>query len=128
MKPAPLVAIVSYARAGALDFAWAQYLAGGYDSRGDDPAALSVKGRLLKDRALLAEGEKRRGLFAEAAGAYAQADAIDPQPYPLINVATLTFLAGDGDRAAALARQVLERLEGEQALAETPYYIEATRA
>jgi class 3 adenylate cyclase len=128
MQTNSLLAIIAYARAGALDFAWAQFRAGGFDMLDSDPAALSVKGRLLKDRALLASGKERRSLLIDAAAAYARADAIDPQPYPLINVATLSFLAGAQIGAAKLAREVIERLDSGKELAETPYYIAATRA
>ena len=128
MQTDSLLAIIAYARAGALDYAWSQFRAGGFDAMDDDPAALSVKGRLLKDRALLASGKERRALLIDSAAAYARADSIDPQPYPLINVATLTFLAGARSGAAKLAREVIERLDSGRQLAETPYYIAATRA
>jgi len=128
MQTVSLLAIIAYARAGALDFAWAQFRAGGFEALDEDPAALSVKGRLLKDRALLAAGEERRGLLLDAAAAYARADTIDRQPYPLINVATLTFLAGAKTGAAKLAREAIERLDAGGEIAETPYYIAATRA
>ncbi len=128
MQSVSLLAIVAYARAGALDYAWTQFRAGGFDALDDDPAALSVKGRLLKDRALLARGDERRSLLIDSAAAYARADSIDPQPYPLINVATLTFLAGARSGAAKLAREVIGRLDEGKEIAETPYYIAATRA
>ncbi len=123
-----LSAIITAARAGSLDHAQAMFVAGGYGERHDDPAALAVKGRLLKDLALRLPAESRREVFATAAGAYAAADARAPQPYTRINVATLTLLAGDRTRAAALARELLDWLAVDTAIAETPYYLAATRA
>lgn len=133
MTPLPL--ITALARAGALEQALRLFDEGGYHQARDSPAALAVKGRLLKDRALAVRatpqatggGGERGALLAEAAAAYAAADALDPQPYLLINVATLVFLSGDTTRARAVAGEVLERLEA-PGLAETPYWIAATRA
>ena len=48
---APLSSIVALARAGALDHAWSLFRAAGHDERDDDPAVLTVMGRLLKDSA-----------------------------------------------------------------------------
>jgi tetratricopeptide (TPR) repeat protein len=94
----------------------------------DDPAALGVKGRLLKDRALAEVGPRRGQLFADAAAAYASAAALSDSTYPLINAATLTLFSGDSDRAESLARQVLEGIERDPDEPETPYYRAATRA
>jgi tetratricopeptide (TPR) repeat protein len=127
----PLPLITALARAGALEQASRLFEEGGYFQARENPAALAVKGRLLKDRALAAretgDGGERGALLAEAASAYAAADALDPQPYLLINVATLAFLGGDTTRARVVAGEVLERLEAPN-LAETPYWIAATRA
>lgn len=92
-----LPAIITAARAGALDHAETLFAAGGFDRRVDDPAALAVKGRLLKDRAALLPLAERRAGFAAAAAAYAAADALAPQPYTRINLATLTMLAGNAN-------------------------------
>lgn len=126
MESVLLPLITSLARAGALDRAWALFEAEGLHERYDDPAVLAVKGRLLKDRAIRADVEDRAAVLADAAQAYAAADALDPQPYLLINVATLSALRGDWDAAARTADTVLERLV--RPVAETPYYIAATRA
>jgi hypothetical protein len=94
----------------------------------DDPAVLSVRGRLLKDRAQAASGEVRRRLFLEAAQAYAKAGGIGGATYPLINAATLSRLAGQAEQSRALAGQVLERLADEHDEPETLYWRAATRA
>lgn len=121
-----LIAITMLARSGATALAWQRFEAGGFAA--DDPAALAVRGRLLKDRARAATGAEARALFAEAADAYARAAAIDDTTYPLINAATLTLLSGDAEGAARLAAQVLERLASGAPDQETPYYRGATRA
>ncbi len=125
----PLPLITTLARSGALDRAWALFEQGGYDAATADAAALAVKGRLLKDRALKAGEGERNALLAQAEAAYAAADGLAPQAWLLINVATLAALRGERAGASELAALVLERLEQEGAVvAETPYWIAATRA
>lgn len=104
------------------------FLEAGLERVDDDPAVLSVRGRLLKDRALAAEGAERRRLYLESADAYARAGEIGGATYPLINAATLSLLAGRREQAQAFARQVLERLAQYGDEPETPYYRAATRA
>ena len=124
----PLSTIIALARAGALEHAWYQFSAAGYDRRDDDPAALNVKGRLLKDRALRARGDARRRLYLESAEAYRGSAALQPGTYPLINAATLSLLAGDPAQAAEIASEVLERIERDPDEPETPYWRGATLA
>lgn len=120
--------ITSLARSGALDRAWDLFVGAGYDAAAGDPAALAVKGRLHKDLALRAAGAERARQLGASEAAYTAADALSPQPYLLINVATLAFLAGDRARAEAAAHEVLVRLGGGAPIAETPYWLAATRA
>ena len=121
-----LPSIIAHARSGALGHAWRLFSDAGLDLIDDDPAVLSVRGRLLKDRALAAPDEpERRRFYLEAAAAYARAAELSGGAYPLINATTLSLLAGRHDQARALARQVLDRPGGEP---ETPYYRAATRA
>ena len=120
--------IAALARAGAMGRGWALFVSGGYEQRGDDPAALAVKGRLLKGRARLAAGAEQAQLFAAAADAYAAAHTLSPAPYLAINAATLRLLAGDTASAQADARAVLELLDSPVGTADTPYYLAATRA
>ena len=128
MNPTPLSTIIALARAGALEHAWYQFGAAGYDRRDDDPAALTVKGRLLKDRALRAAGEDRRRLYLQSAEAYRRSAALQPGTYPLINAATLSLLSGDRGQAVEIAREVLERIASEPEEPETPYWRAATEA
>ncbi len=124
----PLPFITTLARSGALDRAWALFEQEGYDNATADPAALAVKGRLLKDKALRAAGDERASWLSASEEAYAAADALAPEPWLLINVATLAGLQGDWGRAASTAKVVLARLDDAVSIAETPYYIAATRA
>jgi hypothetical protein len=126
--PNSLSLITTLARSGALDRAWALFREGGYDRSTTDAAALAVKGRLLKDRAWRASGEARAILLGRAAVAYSAADVIEPQPYLLINAAACRALSGDVPHAILIANAVLERIECGDEVAETPYWIAATRA
>lgn len=128
LTAAPLSTIIALARAGALDHAWYEFRAAGYDARSDDPAALTVKGRLLKDKALRASGEARRRFYLESSEAYRRSAELLPATYPLINAATLALLSGDRERAEADAREVLERIAREPDEPETPYWRAATEA
>ena len=124
----PLSTIIALARAGALDHAWAQFCGAGYDRDDGDPAALTVRGRLLKDHALRASGEEQRRFYLLSADAYQRSAALQPATYPLINAATLSLLSGDRARAEEIAREVLERIAREPEEPETPYYRAATEA
>ena len=123
-----LVTIIAHARSGALDYAWRLLRDAGLDRINDDPAVLSVVGRLLKDSALRAMGEERQRLYLEAAAAYARAGEISGATYPLINAATLSLLAGRHEQAQTLARQALAQSPTNMNEQETPYYCAATRA
>jgi len=128
LTPVPLSTIIALARAGALDHAWGQFTAAGYDRDDGDPAALTVKGRLLKDHALRASGEDRRRYYLQSAECYRRAAALQPGTYPLINAATLSLLSGDRGQAEEIAGEVLERIAREPEEPETPYWRAATQA
>ncbi|HYE43005.1 MAG TPA: tetratricopeptide repeat-containing protein, partial [Caulobacteraceae bacterium] len=127
-KPA-LLSIIAHARSGALDHAWALFTSHGFDRVDDDAAVLSVRGRLLKDRARAASGDERRALYLEAARAYGVAGALgEGATYPLINAATLSLLAGQAETSRELAALALALIDSGRDGPETPYYREATRA
>lgn len=128
MPPATLPAITALARAGAVERAWALFEEAGYHLASGEPAALAVKGRLLKDRARLAPAGDKAILFAKAASAYGEACLIDPAPYLAINAATARLLSGDQAGATEGAWAVLALLDAAKAPADTPYYLAATRA
>jgi hypothetical protein len=123
-----LPVIITMARAGSFELAERLFREGGYAERVGDAASLAVLGRLLKDRAGRLPHPQRAEAYARAAEAYAAADRAQPQPYTRLNVAALSFLAGDRDRACAIARDILDWLDSGEQLAETPYYLEAARA
>ncbi len=128
MKLDRLAFVVALARAGASMRAWSEFVAAGYD-RADDPACLSLRGRLLKDQAALASmPERRRSLYEEAAASYAEAAAATGATYPLINAGALSLLGGDPKASAAHATRVLMRIDAEPDEPETPYWRSATRA
>lgn len=123
-----MISILASARSGALDHAWRQFETAGFGPDDPDPAVHTLHGRLLKDRALRASGADRQRLFAQSADAYARADALAAAPYHLINVASMRLLAGDQRAAAQLATEVIARIDRGGDIAETPYFLEATRA
>ncbi|MGL5837087.1 MAG: tetratricopeptide repeat-containing protein [Sphingorhabdus sp.] len=120
--------ILAMARSGATQRAWDAFAAAKLDERREDPDALTLKGRLLKDRARQAAGEKRSILFAEAGAAYEQAAAFRADSYPLINAAAMALFAGDRVRAELFATKVQHMIESGADSGETPYWGEATRA
>ncbi|WP_158000005.1 TRAFs-binding domain-containing protein [Sphingomonas elodea] len=122
-----MLAITAQARAGALDRAWQMFRDAGFDRVADDPAVLSLKGRLLKDEALQLTGAARREHARAAAAAYAAAAQLAPAPYPLINAATLALIAGDLPGSRSLAADVQELLQA-GVPDETPYWLAATEA
>lgn len=126
--PRSLPAIAALVRAGAVERAWDLFVAGGFAARDRDPAALAVRGRLLKAQARLAPEADRTTLFADAARAYGAANAITPAPYLAINAATLHLLAGAEREARDEARRVLAALDAPEKPADTPYFLAATRA
>jgi hypothetical protein len=123
-----LLSIVAYARAGAEGEAWRRLEAGGFAA--DDPAALAVRGSLLKRRAASArDPEARRRLWSQAAQAYGRAADIQrTATYPFINAATLSLLAGDAAAARDRAERVLGLIEAGEDGPETPYWRGATQA
>ena len=119
--------ILSLARAGATSRAWDAFVAARLDGV-DEVGALTLKGRLLKDRAKQAVGAERAALFAESGAVYRRAATLRPDSYPLINAAAMALFGGDGAAAATIARDVLTLVDGDTSQGETPYWREATRA
>lgn len=130
MMRSQLNRITQLARAGALAQAWALFEAGGPHTPGsaDDPETLSVYGRLLKDRAAREEGALRDELLNSAIAAYRRASDLSHASYPLINAATLAFLAGRAEQSRSLATQTIALLDSLTYAPETPYWLTATRA
>jgi hypothetical protein len=126
MRGAELAGIMALARAGAVDEAMRRFEAA--PVRRDDPAALIVEGRLLKELALRARPDERGHFYRRAAAAYRRSAELQPASYPLINAAALCFVSGNQNEARSLAESVLRSIENHPDEPETPYYRTATRA
>ncbi len=103
----------AHARAGATHEA--QALLERARATTEDPALLteilSLRGRLWKDRFAWSNGNAGTAEFAERArGEYLAAYALQHDPFPGINAATLSMLLGERAAARDLAREVLSRL------------------
>lgn len=85
-----------------------------YDQLGlqdhDAVDSLTLKGRILKDKAFLHEGDERTTLLTQAGEVYERAYRASAQHYPAINAASLMMLAGAGDNARLLAKTVREAI------------------
>jgi DNA-binding SARP family transcriptional activator len=93
----------------------------------EDIAALDA--RLDKDIALAREGEQRRLWAARSATGYGEAFELYHSPYLAVNAATMWLLAGDGERAAASARQGLDVLsDAKAASSEDRYWLAVSEA
>ena len=122
-----LARIRQVARTGDTLRAWRMFEAAGLLAS-KQPDALSLRGRLLKDRALKASGEQRATFFDQAEAAYLQAAGERRATYPLINAATIAFFNGKAEQARLLAEKTLALLESGDHEPETPYWLGATRA
>ena len=71
--------------------------------------AVALKGRVLKDLAVRADGGERERLFRESSEAYQRANKLSDGYFSGINAATTSFLAGEKDRARKLATAIGER-------------------
>lgn len=95
----------------------------------NDPRALSLQARLIKDRAKRAgKGAEQARLFDQSAQLYAKAAGIAGSSYPLINAASLSLFAGKPAQARRFAQDVLDLFAANPMEGETPYWREATRA
>ncbi|WP_346764936.1 tetratricopeptide repeat-containing protein [Caulobacter sp. 602-2] len=120
-------AVLSLARAGATDFARTEFVRLGL-AVSDDPEALSLGGRLLKDVALSAEGARRRAFARASARAYVAAAASGGGRYGLVNAATMSLLAGDMGQASELATGAIDLAGQPAGQGEAGYFDRASRA
>jgi hypothetical protein len=122
--------LLAFARAGATRRAESQLAALEHEGRLEaipdarlrmDFAAL--RGRLLKDRAIAALGpDERARLAAQAAAAYERVYQHSGGCFPAVNAASLWRIAGQPDRATAMARAALAAAAAEA----DPYWRRAT--
>lgn len=122
-----LAQIRQIARAGDTLRAWRMFEGAGLLAS-EAPDTLSLKGRLLKDRALRSGNPARGQLLEQAQDAYTRAAGDRRATYPLINAATIAFLNGRDDHARLLAARVLALLESGKHEPETRYWLGATSA
>ncbi|MEO1643487.1 MAG: TRAFs-binding domain-containing protein, partial [Pseudomonadota bacterium] len=123
-------AVLALARAGATDFAQAEYERYGLDQCHDDEDIMALAARLEKDRFLTASGDKKTKHANKSAGLYQAAFEKTGGFYSGINSATMSFIsAQDAVRASIDADTILRLLPETEALSpENLYFIEATRA
>jgi class 3 adenylate cyclase len=94
-----------------------------------DPEITALDARLAKEHALSALGDERSRHALTAATLYECIHARTGGTFSGINAASMWLFAGDAERAAMLARQVLASCGGERpASPEEAYYIAATEA
>jgi tetratricopeptide (TPR) repeat protein len=122
-----LAQIRQIARAGDTLRAWRMFEDAGLLAS-EAPDTLSLKGRLLKDRALRSDNPERDQLLEQAQDAYTRSAGDRRATYPLINAATIAFLNGRDDHARLLAEHVLALLESGEHEPETRYWLGATSA
>jgi hypothetical protein len=104
--------VLALARAGATEAAADHFRRHGLDrSEEEDVAALAA--RIAKDLALASSGAERARRAAGARDLYQAIFDRTGGYYPAINAATLSLVAGDGERARELARVVLRLLDVE---------------
>lgn len=120
--------ILSLARAGNPARAWSLFVEAGLHENVDDPKTLSLKGRLLKDRAKAATGPEKIRLYGKAASAYSAAVQLTNDSYPLINAAALALLGDEPERSSELAKDTLRLLDTDPRQGENAYWRAATRS
>jgi len=117
-------AVLALARAGSTQEA-ARRFASYALSEVDEEDVAALEARIKKDIALASDGEARRRLALEAAGAYQAISERTGGYYPAVNAATLSLLAGAAQASRALALQALDLV---RAARERSYYVVATEA
>ena len=126
-------AVLALARSGAQDQARIEFGRLALDDvppdagrMGEEIAALEA--RMAKDRALLQPAKSRGGEAGKARDLYLAIYERTGDYYPGINAATLSLLSGDGERAAALAREILGICGAAREQGGESYYLAATEA
>ncbi|WP_409433949.1 TRAFs-binding domain-containing protein [Litorimonas sp. RW-G-Af-16] len=123
-------AVLALARAGALDFARAEYERYGLDQIADNEDVIALSGRLFKDAALRVSGKKRQALAQQSADAYEAAFSSTGGYYSAINAATMMLLGGaNQDDITARASAVIDMLPAISSVTkEDVYFVKATHA
>jgi len=129
-------AVLALARAGSLDFAWAEYRRYGLNKINDLQNVkllediMGLGARLLKDLYLTNIGKISQNYAKQSADAYLAAYHRTGGYYSGINAATMALLAGDEpSKINESADVILQALpDAKKVDSETLYFIEATRA
>jgi len=123
-------AVLSLARAGALDFAIAEFNRFNLANVSGHEDIMALDGRLSKDLYLRSEGEEALGYAEDAARKYEAAFVETQGFYSGINSATMTLMADMPEQAIADRVAAVEVLlpSPENLTPEDHYFIEATRA
>ena len=121
-------AVLCLARAGAVDFARTEYVRLGLDRADDDPDAVALGARLLKDVALAARGPRRTAFAKASTRRYQALFQRFGGLYGAVNAATMTLVAGDRAGGQALAAAALRVPPPPGLTGEAAYYEAASRA
>jgi hypothetical protein len=121
-------AVLCLARAGAIDFARAEYVRLGLDRIDDDPDAIALGARLLKDVALAAGGPRRTAFARASTRRYHALFQRFGGLYGAVNAATMTLVAGDRPGGQTLAAAALWSSSPPELTGEAAYYEAASRA
>ncbi|WP_243692064.1 adenylate/guanylate cyclase domain-containing protein [Caulobacter sp. BK020] len=111
-----------------MDFARAEYVRLGLDRAGDDPDAIALGARLLKDVALAARGPRRAAFARASTRRYQSLFQRFGGLYGAVNAATMTLVAGDRQGGQALATAALAIPPPVGLTGEAAYYETASRA
>jgi hypothetical protein len=120
--------VLCLARAGAVDFARAEYVRLGLNRIDDDSDAIALGARLLKDVALAARGPRRTAFARASTRRYHALFQRFGGLYGAINAATMTLVAGDRAGGQALAAEALSVPPPSGLTGEAAYYEAASRA
>ncbi len=121
-------AVLCLARAGAVDFARAEYVRLGLALADDDPDAVALGARLLKDVDLATHGARRVAFARASIRRYEALFQRFGGLYGAINAASMTLVAGDPAGASARAATVLATPPTPGLREEAGYYEAASRA
>ena len=117
-------AVLALARSGSTGEAGRRFREYGLDEVAEEDVA-ALGARIAKDEALSAAGSLRRLRAERAAESYRAIFSRTGGYYPAINAATLSLIAGNVERAQALAREVLSLASRGE---DHPYYSLASEA
>lgn len=122
-------AVLTLLRAGALEQAEKEFYRLKLHKVNGNEDILGLWGRLLKSKALEADGDVRRSLALDASEQYAFAYEQTGGTYSGINTAAMALIGGDETTSYALAQRILRQLpETYPAPGEDAYYHMATKA